>query len=100
MSSIQYYQTIIKNEAANCITQVAAFSFLTNYLINYSKWIICWSCLGLNALDVACLFQTDDIQRAGWNLYRCTILLCSYVVFYRIDVGRIIDGVLLQTVLG
>lgn len=30
-----------KNEAANCITQVAAFSFkLTNYLINYSKWII------------------------------------------------------------
>ena len=37
MSSIQYYQTIIKNEAANCITQVAAFSFLTNYLINDSK---------------------------------------------------------------
>ena len=29
-----------KNAAANCITQVAAFSFLTNYLINYSKWII------------------------------------------------------------
>lgn len=30
MSSIQYYQAIIKNEAAICITQVAAFSFLTN----------------------------------------------------------------------
>ena len=27
----------IKNEAAICITQVAAFSFLTNFLINYSK---------------------------------------------------------------
>lgn len=40
MSSIQYYQTIIKNEAAICITQVAAFHFLTNFLINYSKWII------------------------------------------------------------
>ena len=46
------------------------------------------------------LLQTDDIQRAGWNLYRCTVLLCSYVVFYRIDVGRIVDGVLLQTILG
>ena len=46
------------------------------------------------------LFQSDDIQRAGWNLYRSTVLLCSYVVFYRIDIGRIIDGVLLQTVLG
>ena len=46
------------------------------------------------------LFQSDDIQRAGWNLYRCTILLCSYVVFYRIDIGRIVDGVLLQTILG
>ena len=46
------------------------------------------------------LFQTDDIQRAGWNLYCGTILLCSYVVFYRIDIGRIVDGVLLQTILG
>ena len=46
------------------------------------------------------LFQSDDIQRAGWNLYRSTVLLCSYVVFYRIDVGRIVDGVLLQTILG
>ena len=46
------------------------------------------------------LFQTDDIQRAGWNLYRSTVLLCSYVVFYRIDVGRIVDGVFLQTILG
>ena len=46
------------------------------------------------------LFQTDDIQRAGWNLYRCTVLLCSYVVFYRIDIGWIVDGVLLQTILG
>ena len=46
------------------------------------------------------LFQTNDIQRAGWNLYRCTVLLCSYVVFYRIDIGRIVDGVLLQTILG
>ena len=27
----------IKNEAAICITQVTAFSFLTNFLINYSK---------------------------------------------------------------
>ena len=27
----------IKNEATICITQVAAFSFLTNFLINYSK---------------------------------------------------------------
>lgn len=27
----------IKNEAAICITQVAANCFLTNYLINYSK---------------------------------------------------------------
>ena len=63
-----------------------------------------------DALDVACflfqsfyfifLLQSDDVQRAGWNLYCGTILLCSYVVFYRIDVGRIIDGVLLQTVLG
>ena len=46
------------------------------------------------------LLQSDDVQRAGWNLYRSTILLCSYVVFYRIDVGRVVDGVLLQTVLG
>ena len=63
-----------------------------------------------DALDVACflfqsfyfifLLQSDDVQRAGWNLYRSTILLCSYVVFYRIDVSRVVDGVLLQTVLG
>ena len=46
------------------------------------------------------LFQSDDIQRAGWNLYRCTVLLCSYVVFYRIDFGRMVDGVLPQTILG
>ena len=68
-----------------------------------------------DALDVVCCFnivayfnffyfifllQSDDVQRAGWNLYRSTVLLCSYIVFYRIDVGRIVDGILLQTVLG
>ena len=89
-----------KNEAANCITQVAAFSFLTNFLINYSKCYYLYMDSRASCPGCSLLFQTDDIQRAGWNLYRSTVLLCSYVVFYRIDVGRIIDGVLLQTVLG
>ena len=32
-----YLLAINKNEAAICITQVAAFHFLTNFSINYSK---------------------------------------------------------------
>ena len=93
-----YLLAINKNEAAICITQVVAFHFLTNYLSTIQKnFLIILSVESGDFLspDSFCLLQSDDVQRVGWNLYRSTILLCSYVVFYRIDVGRIVDGVLL-----
>lgn len=41
-------KAIDKNEAATCITQIAAFHFLTNFSINYSKNVsIYWVYPGL-----------------------------------------------------
>ena len=78
----QYISSISRADALD----VACFLFLSCFLFQSFYFIF--------------LLQSDDVQRAGRNLYRSTILLCSHVVFYRIDVGRIVDGVLLQTILG
>lgn len=47
----------MKNEAATCITQVAAFSFLTNFLINYSKCYYLYMDPRASCPGVVCYFK-------------------------------------------
>ena len=49
---------------------------------------------------VSSLFQSQDIERIGRDFHLHTVLLGGDETLHWIDIGRIVDGILLQTILG